>query len=123
MSPEQYRFTVALVIFSTPLIVLTNFKFNSFGRYFTIVLLALYSAIAISHVVTMIKIGDYAKEIEISLAFLVAVVNFYVIYYFLGKPYRDRLQESKAPRQQPEKSDAHKKSPQKAARRRRSKKS
>jgi glucan phosphoethanolaminetransferase (alkaline phosphatase superfamily) len=123
MTPEQYRFTVALIIFSTPLIILTNFKFNSFGRYVTIVLLALYSVISISHAANMLKTGNYAKEIQISLAALVAVANFYAIYYFIGKPYRDRLEESNTSARQPGKSESPRRSSKKtpAARRRRSK--
>jgi hypothetical protein len=124
MTPEQYQFTVALIIFSTPLIVLTNFKFNSFGRYFTIVLLSLYAATAISQLVDMLKVGDYGKEMKISIALVVAVINFYPIYYFLGKPYRDRLNEFNPPRQRAEDSAPHGSRPPKktAARRRRSKK-
>lgn len=98
--PEETNTIIGAVIIATIATVLTNFKFNSFSRYSTVVLLVIYKIFSIAHIVNMIKAGNYIQESKIPLAPLVVIVNLFVIYYFLGKPYRD-LYESYKKEQRP----------------------
>ncbi len=93
MAPEQTETIVGAMIIATVATVLTNFKFYSFSRYSTIVLLVIYMIYSIAHVVNMMEEGYYFQESKIPLAFFVVMFNLFVIYYFLGKPYRILFEE------------------------------
>ena len=79
---------VALASILAIIIVITNIRMHAFSRYCTVALLILYVLISQGAIILKYRHGYYSKTPTLPLTPFIALIDLYVVYLFLAKPYR-----------------------------------